>query len=755
VARASTKSKASAPRVTLQDAAALLVAIEPGDAAGRKELRAALGTLGCDATLAPAERALLLEAADVIDTTRRNATPDYVRVRGLLEGAIARAELRESLLAAMATPNADALADASGIDQAAAEIPDLTDLLPEPRSTTVPTSPAADESATALPPELMQIVVGEDADTSLISDFIAESRELLAAAEAALLRLEADPDDAEAVNVVFRTFHTIKGTSAFLALDPVTEFAHHAESVLDRVRSKQIRCTGGYAELTLTAVDLLTALLDATQRAIGAAPVPVPPDYGRLLEIVRDPGAAGVSEARAQVQAAPRLEAVVAAPAAAIVAKGSEPPAAETPAESVVPPIPQPASETRRATKPNDGGDSSVRVRTERLDRLIDLVGELVIAQAMISQDQIIVRGGHHELTRKVSHAEKIVRELQDLSMAVRMVPLRAAFQKVARLVRDVAERCGKQVQFVTEGEDTEIDRNMVDFLADPLLHMVRNAVDHGLESPADRRAAGKPETGVVKLAAYHAGGNVVVQLSDDGRGLDRARIVRKAIQQGLIASGDDLSDTAVWELIFAPGFSTAEEVSSVSGRGVGMDVVKRNVEAVRGRVDISSQAGQGTVFTVRLPLTLAITDGLLVRVGAERYIVPALHIHVSFRPDASSISTVIGRGEMVVLRDEVLPVVRLHRVFGVPGGIEDPSQALLMVVGDGAQRAALLVDELLGKQQVVAKSLGAGFGKLPGISGGAILGDGRVGLILDVNEVLAVARHGDHPGSAATRAVA
>jgi two-component system, chemotaxis family, sensor kinase CheA len=295
----------------------------------------------------------------------------------------------------------------------------------------------------------------------------------------------------------------------------------------------------------------------------------------------------------------------------------------------------------------------------------------------------------------------------------------------------------------------------MVDFLGDPLMHMVRNAVDHGLESPSDRRATGKPETGVVRLAAYHSGGNVVVELTDDGRGLDRDRIVRKAVEKGLIASGDELSDTAVWELIFAPGFSTADEVSSVSGRGVGMDVVKRNIEAVRGRVDITSAPGEGTRFTVRLPLTLAITDGLLVRVGTERYIVPALHIHVSFRPEPSSISTVIGRGEMVMLRDEVLPIVRLHRLFGVPRAIEDVSQALLMVVGDGAQRAALLVDELLGKQQVVAKSLGAGIGKLPGISGGAILGDGRVGLILDVNEVLAIARHGDHSGAASARAVA
>jgi two-component system chemotaxis sensor kinase CheA len=733
--RSTSDAKASPPRPTLQDAATLLVTLEPNDVAGRRELRAVLATLSSDTSLAPAERALIMEASDVIDTTRRNVLPDFARVRSLIEGAISKADLRESLVAALAspaTPSEPVIIERHG---SATTDRDLDALLP--RESALPALPLVDHTP-------VDIEIDPSADVSLISDFIAESRELLVAAEAALLRLEADPDDIDAVNVVFRAFHTIKGTSAFLSLDLVTEFAHHAESVLDRVRSREIRCVGGYAELALAATDLLTALLEATQHALGGTPTHAPADYLRLLEVVRDPEGAGVTEARASVPARDAAASTANQPAI-------DPSAAELRTDAA-----PAANPERRSAQPNErGGESSVRVRTERLDRLIDLVGELVIAQAMISQDALIVRGGHHELTKKVSHAEKIVRELQDLSMAVRMVPLRAAFQKVARLVRDVAERCGKQVQFVTEGEDTEIDRNMVDFLGDPLMHMVRNAVDHGIESPAERRAAGKPDAGVLRLAAYHAGGNVVVELTDDGRGLDRARIVRTAVKQGLIASGDELSDAAVWEQIFAPGFSTAEEVSSVSGRGVGMDVVKRNIEAVRGRVDIASESGQGTRFTVRLPLTLAITDGLLVRVGGERYIVPALHIHVSFRPEPSSISTVIGRGEMVMLRDEVLPIVRLHRVFGVPRAIEEVSQAILMVVGDGPRRAALLVDELLGKQQVVAKSLGAGIGKLPGISGGAILGDGCVGLILDVNEVLAIARHGDQSGAATVRAVA
>jgi two-component system chemotaxis sensor kinase CheA len=374
------------------------------------------------------------------------------------------------------------------------------------------------------------------------------------------------------------------------------------------------------------------------------------------------------------------------------------------------------------------------------------MVGELVIAESMISQDPTVKQGGHIELNRKIAHAEKIVRELQDLSMAMRMVPLKAPFQKVARLVRDLGSRSGKRVEFVAVGEDTEIDRNMVDFLGDPLVHMVRNSVDHGIEPPEERRAAGKPEHGTVRLAAYHASGNVVVELRDDGRGLDRDKIVRKAIQQGLIASAEGLTDKDVYDLIFAPGFSTADKITDVSGRGVGMDVVRRNIEALRGRVEIQSRPGEGTTFLVRLPLTLAITDGMLVRVGRERYIVPTINIHLSFRPPRSTLSTVAGRGEMVMLRDEIMPLVRLHRMFGVTDAKEDPTDALLMVVGDGSQRTALLVDELLGQQQVVAKTLGDGLGRVPAISGGAILGDGRVGLILDVNELLTLARHGE-PG--------
>jgi two-component system chemotaxis sensor kinase CheA len=270
---------------------------------------------------------------------------------------------------------------------------------------------------------------------------------------------------------------------------------------------------------------------------------------------------------------------------------------------------------------------------------------------------------------------------------------------------------------------------------------MVRNAVDHGIERPDKRESAGKSGAGKIRLAAYHAGGDVVVELSDDGAGLDRDVIVAKAIAKNLIETDKGLSESEIFNLIFAPGFSTAVEVTDVSGRGVGMDVVRRNIEAMRGRVTIASEKGKGSVFTVRLPLTLAITDGMLIRVGSERFIIPIVNIHLSFQPTPAMLSSVTGRGELVSLRGELMPVFRLHRLFKVSDAIEDPTNGLLMIVGDGRRRCALLVDELLGQQQVVAKNLGEGMGKVQGVSGGAILGDGCIGLILDTPELVALAR--------------
>ena len=560
-----------------------------------------------------------------------------------------------------------------------------------------------------------------DVDRELLRDFLTESRDGLAAAEQALLALEGDPSDQESINVVFRAFHTIKGTSAFMGLDQVAGFAHHAETLLSRVRERELAYSQEVASLSLRSADLLRELLDAVDTALaGDGRVRRPTSYEALLHDLHHVDEI-IAGARAQGAAAPAVRRDDAGEAAA------------------------PAGGARK----KEAGELSVRVRTDRLDRLIDLVGELVIAQSVIGGDDTVRAGGNHDLLKKVTHAGKIVRELQDLSMSMRMVPLRTTFQKLARVVRDVAVKAGKQVEFVTEGEETELDRNMVDVVGDPLVHMVRNSVDHGIEPPADRAGRGKDATGRVTLRAYNQGGFVVVELRDDGRGLDREKILAKAVAVGLAQPEAKYTDEQVWQFIFAPGFSTAAQVTDISGRGVGMDVVRRNIESIRGRIEIDSTLGQGTTFRIRLPLTLAVTDGMLVRVGTERYIVPITNIHMTFRPERAMLQSVTGRGEVVMLRGEVMPILRVHEVMGVPGAMTDPCDALLMVVADGDRRTALLVDELLGQQQVVAKALGDQIGALPGIAGGAILGDGRVGIILDVAEMVHHARHAGAFGAA------
>lgn len=544
----------------------------------------------------------------------------------------------------------------------------------------------------------------------LLSEFVVEARQNLEDAEAGLLELESRPDDKESIDRVFRAFHSIKGTAGFVALDGITKFAHAAEGLLSKVRSGQIRFGGRIATLTLDAIDALRASLVTIEDATARRERPVlPANLGPL--------------------------------GAALNAVDSD----STPAEAYAPL----AANDTQADRPSEKRDAErkeaeavwMRVRTDRLDKMIDMVGELVIAQSMVWQDPTLAQPSHEDFRKKVGHAAKIVRELQGLSMSLRMVPLKSTFQRLQRVVRDVVKKTKKDVAFETEGEDTEIDRNMVEVLADPLVHMLRNAVDHGIEShAADRVAAKKPAKGTVRLAAFHAGGQLVLRLSDDGRGMDRNVIAEKAIARGIIRSTAGMTDADILALVFEPGFSTRDVANDISGRGVGMDVVKRGVEGLKGRIEIASEVGKGTTFTIHVPLTLAITDGMLVRVGEERFILPTLAIRTSFRPTAEMLSRVGGRGEFVRVRDEFVSLFRLHHIFDVDGAEADPTNALVVVVDYGEGRSAFVVDELLAQQQVVSKGLTNPMLAVQGVAGGAILGDGRVGLILDPPGLVALA---------------
>ena len=384
---------------------------------------------------------------------------------------------------------------------------------------------------------------------------------------------------------------------------------------------------------------------------------------------------------------------------------------------------------------------SSIRVGIEKVDQLINLVGELVITQAMIEQrtgslDPIL----HERLLNSVGQLTRNTRDLQEAVMSIRMMPMDYVFSRFPRMVRDLAAKLGKKVEFITRGAATELDKGLIERIVDPLTHLVRNSVDHGIEMPDARRAAGKGEAGKLTLSAAHQGGNIVIEVSDDGNGLNRERILAKAKQQGLPVS-DSMSDGEVWQLIFAPGFSTADTVTDVSGRGVGMDVVKRNIMAMGGAVEIRSAKGFGTTMMISLPLTLAILDGMSVKVGEEVYILPLGYVIESLQPASADVKEIAGQGRVVKVREEYLPLIPLYQMFAIEPRFTEPSQGIVVILESDGKKAALLVDGLVGQQQVVVKNLESNFRKVAGISGATILGDGGVSLILDVSALLRSSR--------------
>jgi two-component system, chemotaxis family, sensor kinase CheA len=385
---------------------------------------------------------------------------------------------------------------------------------------------------------------------------------------------------------------------------------------------------------------------------------------------------------------------------------------------------------------------ATIRVAISKVDQLINLVGELVITQAMLAQNSRALDPAlYQQLLTGLADLDRNTRDLQESVMSIRMIPMSIVFSRFPRMLRDLASKLGKKVDFVTQGEATELDKGLVEKITDPLTHLVRNSCDHGIEMPADRLAAGKSETGTITLSAAHQGGSIVIEVRDDGKGMSRERILRKARERGLDVS-DSMSDADVWQLIFAPGFSTAEVVTDVSGRGVGMDVVKRNISALNGTVDIESAEGYGMKVSVRLPLTLAIMDGMSVGVGDEVYLLPLSSVVESFQVKADAVSTVGQGSQLVKVRDEYMPVIELEKVFQIPRFDFEKSCDIMVVVEADGSRVALLVDELLGQQQVVVKNLESNYRKVPNVSGATILGDGKVALILDTGALVRRSRH-------------
>jgi two-component system chemotaxis sensor kinase CheA len=649
----------------------------------------------------------------------------------------------------------------------------------------------------------------------LLQAFFEEAAELLADYEAGLLTLEKTPDDAELLNRIFRSAHTLKGNSSMLGLEEIARFTHTLEDLLDQLRKGKRAATPPTVDALLASGDVLRGLMTRAQAGIAVASAEEQDATRRVEEALR----AILSGARAPEVARPRAAAPEAAPGAQTlyeirfrppvdmmrrgldpvhVIRGLEelgdvlkvePSQGRLPALTEMDPeqcylgwviwllssrsqaevearfdfvadpdavtiesLPmgggaprleapdRPAATAAKGATPAEA--ASIRVPVEKVDRVINLVGELVITQSIVAQtvanfsmDQL------PRLAEAVAQMDRHARELHERIMGVRMIPIKTLFARFPRLVRALTAAVGKQALLETAGEETELDKTVIEKIGDPLTHLIRNAIDHGIEPPEDRVRAGKPERGTVRLEAYQQSGNIYIEVADDGKGLDRDRIVAKAVENGLIDPDQPVTDEEALALIFRAGLSTAEQVTEVSGRGVGMDVVKRNVESLSGSISIRSTVGRGTCFVIKLPLTLAIMDGQSLRVGDQVYIMPLTAIVESIRPTETAVTRILDRGETVTVRGQAVPVIRLHELFGVTPHATDLTQALVVIVELDGRLAAIMVDELLGQQQVVIKGLEHNFRKIDGVVGATILGDGRVALILDVPGLLGLAR--------------
>lgn len=729
-----------------------------------------------------------------------------------------------------------------------------------------------------------------------------ESAELLAVAEAGLLRLAPGEVDMDEVNAIFRAVHSIKGGGGAFGFNDLVAFAHEFETVMDGVRNAEIPVTTELVDTLIRANDLLARLLAhaadetdapagttddtvaALRRFLGKAeePAEVPAAAAAAASLYPDDedDEAGIfGDALAAIQAArddrpdpafagPASEGpvpegkvrwtIVFRPKAELLLSGNEPTymlralrrlgdaevvchldklpslrdldaellhlswtvtlladpqvdraqiddvfefvaddcdiriSAEAPPPALIPaaePVPAanlpepaapaapPASSLAAATAPattsgspggakaaegpkrgngGTGGDHSgptthtIRVDLDKIDRLVNMVGEMVITQAMIAEHlRDLPPGQFQELLEGLEGLAQHTRELRESVMSIRAQPVSSVFSRMPRLVRECAAATGKEVMLVTSGETTEVDKTVVENLVDPLTHMIRNSIDHGLESPEERERIGKPRAGTVHLSAAHRSGRIVIEVTDDGRGINRAKVLSKAIEKGLVQPGSTLSDEEIDNLIFLPGFSTADQVSNLSGRGVGMDVVRRNISSLGGRIGVYSTPGEGSRFVLSLPLTLAVLDGMVISVGDERFVLPLTNIVESLRPKPADLHGLVNKCDVMMARGEYVRLVHLHRLFGIPKAIDDATQGLVVLVEtEDGSRLGLVVDEVLGQQQVVIKSLEANFRRLDGVAAATILGDGRVALILDVAGLREMSRHSAGNGS-------
>lgn len=616
-------------------------------------------------------------------------------------------------------------------------------------------------------------------ELELKQGFLEEASQLLEDTEQYFLALESRHDDKSVIESIFRLAHNFKGSSRAVGFGEMADFSHTFESFLLKIKNGEYQVTTDVVNLLLRCNDHLKMTVEELKKSFDAKI-----DSSELLRELEDRIAGRwvqadaaseesapetVSEVTVEQAQATVIEEVASAyPSASAFEESEAEPAAAAPAQTSAPTTterpqlkvvssPAEVSPAHPAAKSEQGGaaakvqsvDESIRVALSKVEKLINNVGELVIMQTVLSQHRFQIQ---HPLLRKtIEEVSKITKEIQDISMSMRMIPLKQTFQKMQRIVRDTSKILGKEVNLVLSGEETELDKTVLENLGDPLVHLIRNAVDHGLESGADRVAKGKPEAGRIELTAYHRGAHIVIEVRDDGRGLDAQRLKQKAIEKGVIRAAQELSEKECYNLIFAPGFSTKSEVSDISGRGVGLDVVKTNVEKVlHGEIQIETEIGKGTCFRILLPLTLAIIDAMIIELSerqaqdklrSERYVIPLGQVFETLKADRENVHFVSGLGNVLSLRGEEIPLFPLSLLLGQKAKPRAPWEMIAMVVREGGMPFAILVDDIIGQQQVVVKRLGHDVHGIQGFSGGAILGDGKAAVILDLVELVGRAK--------------
>jgi two-component system chemotaxis sensor kinase CheA len=581
------------------------------------------------------------------------------------------------------------------------------------------------------------------------NDFLVEAQEMIEALDQQFVKLEADPSDAGLVNEIFRSMHSMKGSAGFLGFNHLVEVAHRAESVLNRVRQGEMQVTRDIITVILEAVDVVKSLVTDIRESGADQHVQTQAISDKLDLILSIPG--GPAPGQPVAPPAPSAPAaavpIVPTPAPVAASVAAAPPKPATPA-------PKPAASEGVDAKAGKGAkgteeDQTIRVETRRLDTVMNLVGELVLCRNRMMKIGSGLERAHEgdplgrELGETLAQLSLVSSDLQLAVMKTRMVPIKKVMARFPRMVRDLAQKLGKQVKLDIQGEETELDKSVADEIGDPLVHLVRNSIDHGIEPPVVRMSNNKPPDGTVRISASQEGNSIVIRISDDGAGLNLDRIKAKALARGLVSEGElaSMDERGIMNLIFLPGFSTAEQVTDVSGRGVGMDVVRTNIRRLNGTVDVSSEQGKGSLITIKLPLTIAIIQALVVGVEQQLFAIPLASVIEAVKISKRDIKTVDGRPVMN-LRDRVLPLLRLCDEFGIGLSQETRDQGYVVVVASGERRLGLVVDRLQAQEEIVIKSMGDFLGEIKGVAGATITGEGKVILILDINEFVVSARY-------------